>query len=204
MMALLIVAIVAVLLLFMSCIRVGGQVQYGQEGFRVWLKVGPLRILLFPKEAGEKKRKQKKPKEQSLLKGSLKEFRALLPSLIEAVQHLKEKIRVDHLFLKLTVAASDPAHTAFAYGSANAILGMIWPPIEHNFSIKDYQIRTQADFEKTETEVQVDAAFSMMIRQWLYFAVKYGLGTLLQYRALQKKKTEQREADSYGKKPSHS
>ena len=55
MMALLIVAIVAVLLLFMSCIRVGGQVQYGQEGFRVWLKVGPLRILLFPKEAGEKK-----------------------------------------------------------------------------------------------------------------------------------------------------
>lgn len=170
-----ILALVAVGLVLLSLIRVGVWVTYGPEGPTLRIKVGPVKLSLFPpKEKKRKKKRKAKPEkpEQLQKKGELLPLvRRALPTVAEAAGRLKRKVRLDRVYLDVTVGADNPAGAALAFGGVNAALGMIWPLVEQNFNVKDRRIRTQVDFSAPHTTVWADVAATLTVGQGVALAL---------------------------------
>lgn len=175
--ALKIIAAVLLVLGLISQIRVGGVAEYSAEGLLVRLRVWFLRITLYPME--EKPAKEKKPKQERPPKekqgGTLQLIRAFIPLAAEAAGKLLRKIRIDELVLHLTWASPDPAKTAMGYGAANALMGMLLPPLEYNFKVKEWDIGIALDFQRTEPVLYLRASLSMTVGQLLSFVLIYGV-----------------------------
>lgn len=158
--ALLILGAVFFGLLLFSQVRVGGTVVYAEQGLQILIRIGPLRIRVFPvkkkKErpsgpgTGAKPERKHKADADAVPepKDTLELVRQFLPLAADAAGSLQKRIRVDDLDLTLTMAASDPAMAAAAFGGANAILGMVIPLLENNFNIRERKIRTAVDFDR--------------------------------------------------------
>ena len=170
-----ILALVAVGLVLLSLIRVGVWVTYGPEGPTLRIKVGPVKLSLFPpKEKKRKKKRKAKPEkpEQLQKKGELLPLvRWALPTVAEAAGRLKRKVRLDRVYLDVAVGAGNPAGAALAFGGVNAALGMIWPLVEQNFNVKDRRIRTQVDFSAPHTTVWADVAATLTVGQGVALAL---------------------------------
>ena len=166
-----ILALVAVGLVLLSLIRVGVWVTYGPEGPTLRIKVGPVKLSLFPPKEKKRKAKPEKP-EQLQKKGELLPLvRRALPTVAEAAGRLKRKVRLDRVYLDVAVGAGNPAGAALAFGGVNAALGMIWPLVEQNFNVKDRRIRTQVDFSAPHTTVWADVAATLTVGQWVALAL---------------------------------
>lgn len=168
-------------LFLLSLIRVGGLIEYSKGGLLAKLKVGPLRLTVYPvkqkqpktkKAKREKKKKEPSTEEPPAKPGGLwRQFKAYLPLFADAAGRFKRKIQIDRLYLDLIAAAEDPAMAAMEYGYANAAVGMIWPLFENNFKVKERRIRTTVDFQAAAPTVYVYAALSLTVGQ----AVSLGL-----------------------------
>ena len=108
------------------------------------------------------------------------------------------------------MAGGDPASVAVAFGSANAIIGMVLPLLEQNFHIRQRDIRTAVDFQRAHSEVWAKLSLSLTVGQGVAFALHLGwqsLCVLMRWRRQQdeKKATKQitERAVEYGKEPSH-
>lgn len=173
---LLILVVIAVCLILIGQLRIGIQVVYAISGLTLRLKVGPFRVGLLPRSAKKtgKRRKRKKDAQAAQPKQSgdmLGQIKRALPLVTEAAGRLKRKVCLEHIFLDVTAAASNPASAALAFGGANAAIGMIWPLVEQNFNVKDRRIRTDVDFEASRPTVNLDAAATMTIGQALALAL---------------------------------
>ena len=176
--ALLILALIAAALVLLSLIRLGAWVSYRSGVLTLKGKVGPVKLTILPQK--EKKPDKKKPKPEKSAedkpKKQPKELLALarraLPVALEAAGRLKRKIRVDRLFLDVTVGGEDPAAAAITYGGINAALGMIWPLVEQNFNVKDRCIRTAMDFSAAETDLSLEVAATLPVGQALALALR--------------------------------
>ncbi|WP_251446453.1 DUF2953 domain-containing protein [Vermiculatibacterium agrestimuris] len=175
--------LLAILLLFflLGWIRVGGGVEYAQEGLLVRVRVGALWLQVFPikrEKKGKKSQKvkpKKEPEEPEAKKGgTLGMIKDLLPIACEAAGELKERIRIDKLLLDFVFGGSDPANTAMIFGYSNAAIGMLLPLFEHNFNVKERRVRTAMDFTAKEPIVYIYAAFSARIGQLVSFALRFG------------------------------
>ena len=175
---LLILALIAAALVLLSLIRLGVWVSYRSGVLTLKGKVGPVKLTILPQK--EKKPAKKKPKPEKSAedkpKKQPKELLALarraLPVALEAAGRLKRKIRVDRLFLDVTVGGEDPAAAAITYGGINAALGMIWPLVEQNFNVKDRCIRTAMDFSAAETDLSLEVAATLTVGQVLALALR--------------------------------
>lgn len=166
-------------LFLLSRIRVGGLCEYSKDGLLAKLKVGSLRIQLYPAKPKKKKEKpteekKEKPTEEPPAKpgGDLTQLKEFLPFFADAAGSLKRKIRMDRIYLDFIAAASDPAMAAMEYGYANAAIGMIWPLFENNFKVKERRIRTAVDFQAPSPTIYVYAALSLTIGQAITLGVK--------------------------------
>ena len=183
--------ILFVLLLLLGQLRIGGRVEYKAEGFFVKVRIGPIWVSLFPprekkkkKERSPKKRdqKQEKGEEKSLQPapgGSLALVREFLPVIAEAAGRAKRKICVDWIMIDLCWAAADPADTALGFGLANGALGMLWPILEHNFTVKERQIRTRMDYRASKPAIWIGAALSLTLGQAFFLGIRLGWKVLL-------------------------
>lgn len=188
-----ILAGVVLVLLLLGQIRLGGEAEYASVGLFVKLRIGWIRLQVFPlkrkkkEKAPQKKNspvhKAEKPTEEPAPKkgGSLELIKRMLPLACEAAGELKRKIRIDRLYLYLTVASSDAAGTAMAYGYANMTLGMLWPLIEQNFEVKDPRVQTGVDFTAKSPSVYLSAAFSARLGQMVSFCLRFGWKALRIY-----------------------
>lgn len=187
--SLLIAALILLLLFLISLIRIGGSLEYGANGPTIQIGFGIFRVTVYPRrkktdkkavkkgERGKRKkelRAEEPPGGPGGLTGSLKEFISLVTN---AAGRMKRKVRVDRLYLDLTIGMEDAAAAAMSFGGANAALGMICPLLEHHFNIKDRRIRTRVDFLSQATVVYLYAAFSFTLGQSLalggYLAVRF-------------------------------
>ncbi|MGN8897395.1 DUF2953 domain-containing protein [Flavonifractor sp. HCP28S3_F3] len=171
---LLILALIAVVLVLISLIRIGIQVIYVPSGLTLRLKLGPVRMTLLPRKEKKQSKKKKEPKTAAAEEGKrdvLGQIRRGLPLIAEAAGRLKRKVRLDRIYLNVTAAASDPASAALAFGGVNAAVGMIWPLVEQNFNVRDRRIRTRVDFEATRPTASLDAAATLTIGQTVVLAI---------------------------------
>ena len=195
-----ILCIVLLVLFLISMVRVGGVLEYAAQGFSVRMRLGKLYFTVFPMKKRDKKPKPPRVKKQraeipkaepTKTGGTLELVKEFIPLAAEAAGRFKRKIRIDQLDLELTLAASDPATAAMAFGGANAALGMMLPLLENNFNIKRRSVRTAVDFDRTSPVVYLKAAFSLTIGQGVVLAVRLGsqaLRILLKHRSGQKQK----------------
>ena len=180
---------ILLLLFLLGRIRVGGEAEYSEKGLLVKARVGVLRLQVFPLKREKKKKKEKKTSGQQEEKaaekksepvpekkkgGPIELVKRYLPLACEAAGEMKRKIRIDKLYLDLTVASGDAAGTAMAYGYANMALGMLWPMMEQNFEVRDPRLHTSLDFTARSATVYIDAAFSARLGQLVSFGLRFG------------------------------
>ena len=213
-----VLACILVVLFLVSLIRFGVRVEYDGRQLTVRLRAGPAALQGYPLK--QRKKKAKKPKKQKPQKKQeepepdtgekLSLLWELLPVALRAAGSLRRKISVDLLEAHILLAGSDPASVAVAFGSANAMIGMVLPLLEQNFHIRQRDIRTAVDFPQARSGGQAKAPLSLTVGQGAIFALRFGwqtLGVLLRWRRQNEtektaKHTTER-AVPYGKEPSH-
>lgn len=201
--AVMIILLVLLLLVLLLHARVGGDLRYDAQGMTVRLKLGVFWLKVFPMH--EKKRKKKpemKKKSEELPAptakgGTWAKVREFLPMLSDAAGRAKEKIRIDHFDLDLTIAMGDPALAALAFGGANATLGIFVGILEQNFNVKERNIRTQVDFDQKTPTAVLFAAFSLKIYQAIAFYAFFA-SRMMGILSAEKKRKKQEEAVQNG------
>lgn len=206
-----VLAVLALILWLLAQIRLGCRAEYGREGLRLWVRLGALRILVFPLKRRPKQRKRKEKKEKgapgpeppeeppflSQAGGALAYARGLLPVALEAAGQLGRRLRVDTLRLELTAGAPDPGDAALIYGQACAVLGTLWEPLTAAFDVKDGYAGVKIEFEAEGMTLRAAAALSIkmgqLVRLGVYFGIR-GLKAVLAVRRERKLKRQHRKA----------
>ena len=197
-----ILAVIVVLAVVISLIRLGGRAKYDAEGFYACVLVGPAKVQLYPAKPKDKQRpKKEKPKKEKTKQksegekpGTLGRVLKLLPLVGEAAGSLKRKIRIDHLVLTVIWGAEDAASAALGYGKANAFLGMIWPLIDHNFKVKKCDWNIDVDYGEQKPKFTADAAITITVGQLVSFVLHYGVKLLMNWSRSGKRSAKQQEA----------
>lgn len=202
--ALIVLACIALALILIGQIRVGAAAEYSEAGLLLSLRAGPFRVQLYPVKTRARK-KEKKPKPPSRHpadsgaaaqkksgKDTVKLALRFVPLLGEAAGRFKRKIQIDRLTLHVIWAASDPAAAAMGYGAGNAALGMIRPVIEHNFKVKDRDLRVDVDFERQKPEFAAQAQATLTIAQGVALAVCLGWKALKLFLGIRREQKNQK------------
>lgn len=181
--------LVAALLLGILLIPVGVTAGYDEVGPRIFLKIGPFRIQLYPakKSPGTKKAKNasktKAPAEDRKedAGGKLSDFIPILHTLLNFLGDLRRRITVKNLQLRLTIAGGDPCDMSIYYGRAWASVGSLLPQLERLFKIKKRNIAVACDYVAEETVVQGYVHVSIMLIRLLSLVICYGIRIIKQY-----------------------
>ena len=159
-------------LTLIAILPIGVSALYDEEGPRVSVIAGPLRILVFPLKKKEKKEKPKKkenkkekkdkkatkkitpkPKEKKKKGGSIDDFLPVVDVVLDFVAAFGRRLRINHLYLKLILAGGDPSDLALNYGRGWAALGNLLPLLERAFVIKKRDLEVECDFLADKTAV---------------------------------------------------
>ena len=189
-------------LFLLGLVRLGAGVKYSDDGLFLRLRFGLFQFQVYPLKSTKKKKPEKsqkeKPKKEKQEKaekekgGSLELVKQILPLVCQAAGELKRKIRIDTLWLELTVAADNAASAAMGYGYANMALGMLWPLLEQNFEIKDPRISTQVNFQTDAPTIYINAALSLRLGQLVSFSLRFGWKFLRLYLRTRPRKIKER------------
>ena len=190
-------AIVLTVIIIFALLRFGVAVEYGEAGFIVTARAGPIRIDVFPREVKpgdqdkkaarearkklkamqkEKKKKKEKTDKESVDKtevkktGSLEFLLSLLPPICNTLGRLRRRLLIKKLIIHFTAAGDDPSKTATTYGAANAAFGTLIPILEKGFRIRKRDLRAFTDFCSEKPSVYISAAISIAIWETFYIA----------------------------------
>lgn len=194
--------IFAGVLLLLAILPLGVWIRYDEAGPLVRVVAGPLKITVFPvrkkKAAAPKKEKAPKPeptqkrKEQQPAKkakgGSLTDFLPLVKVALDLLGDFRRKLRVDELYLRLVLAASDPCDLAVNYGRAWAAVGNLLPQLERFLVIKKRDVAVECDFTASQTLVTAQLKITITLGRLVTLAAVYGFRGLKEFLKLKKKR----------------
>ena len=195
----------------LAVLPLGAGVRYDAAGFRAWVLLGPVKILVFPRPKKEKKEKQKKepeqkpqaeapapaqtpqnpnppPKPKKETGGKLTDFLPLVKVALELLGAFRRKLRLNNLELKLILAADDPCDLAVNYGRTWAAVGNLMPQLERLFVIKKRDVEVECDFTASEPRVLARLDLTITLGRLLALAVVYGIRALKEFWNIQKKR----------------
>lgn len=195
-----IIMAVLLVIVIILLIPVGVEAEYGEPGVTFWLRIGGLRMVLYPrppkpegkkKQNKEKKKKEEEPEGEKTKKGGdLKFIMELVHIGVEALGKLKRALLIKKLRLYFCFGGEDPAKAALSFGGASAGAGMLVPLLQSNFRIKEMDIRSSVDFTASGTRVYAHA--DIRIRPIAAIAIAAVAGVKL-LKVLIKKKTAKAE-----------
>lgn len=183
--------IIMAVLVIILLIPVGAEAEYDRPGATLWLRIGGIRKILYPRppkpEGKKKPKKEKPPKETEPKKGgTLQLIMQLIPVGIEALGRFKRGLIIKKLTLWFCFGGDDPAKIAMNFGGASAGAGMIVPLLQSHFRIKEMDVRNGVDFTSSETTVYAHADIRIRIITVLAIAVTAGIKTLKIFTARKK------------------
>lgn len=127
--------------------------------------------------------------------GSLADFLPLVELALKFVGEFFHKtIHIDVLYVKITMAGSDPADLAIGYGNTWAALGNLWPYIERMFTIKKRDIRIQCDFEASESLVNARVDITVTLARVLGLLFGYALRILVKFLQIMSERNQKAKA----------
>ena len=195
------------ILVLLVILPLGASVLYDEDGVRVRIVAGPLKIQVFPlkkkpkkdkKKDKPKKEKQKKPtpepgepgvkKQPEKKGGSWKDFLPFVRVGLDLLNDLRRKLRVNHLKLHLTMAADDPCDLAVNYGRMNASLAGLLTQLERFLVIKKRDVHVDCDFAASETVILARLDLTITLGRIMTIAVVYGIRALMTYLKIKKQR----------------
>ena len=197
-------------IVLLAILPLGASVLYDEDGPRVRILAGPLKIQVFPlkkkkkdKPRKAKSQKQKKPKKAAAETapaekpnpapkpksgGSWTDFLPLVRIALDLLNDLRRKLRVDHLKLHLTMAADDPCDLAVNYGRMNASLAGLIAQLERFLVIKKRDVHIDCDFAANETVILARLDLTITLGRILSIAVRYGVRALMTFLKIKKQR----------------
>ena len=192
--------IIALLILFLLAILpLGASVLYDEDGPRVRILAGPVKIQVFPMK---KKAKKDKPKKESKKKpakgakseaksksgGSWTDFLPLVRIALDLLNDLRRKLRVNELKLHLTMAGDDPCDLAVNYGRMNASLAGLLSQLERCLVIKKRDVHVACDFTASKTVILARLDLTITLGRILSIAAVYGVRGLKTFLTIKKQR----------------
>ena len=189
------------ILILLGILPLGVSAIFDEDGPRVRIVAGPLKIQVFPLPQKKKKpAKEKKPKsskdtsskqkkqppktkanapsnqtknEKKKSGGPITDFLPLVGVVLKFLDGFRRKLRVNVLELKLIMAADDPCDLAVNYGRAWAAVGNLMPRLERVFVIQKRNIDVECDFtaDKTRVLARLDLTITLGRMLGLVFAL---------------------------------
>lgn len=199
------------ILFLLAILPLGASVLYDEDGPRVRIVAGPLKLQVFPlkkkpkkdKPKTEKPKKEKKsgkkaapaanaPAKQPAPKpktgGSILDFWPLVRVALDLLNDLRLKLRVDHLKLHMTMAADDPCDLAIHYGRMNASLAGLITQLERFLVIKKRDVHIDCDFAADQTVILARLDLTITLGRILSIAVRYGIRALTTFLKIKKQR----------------
>lgn len=172
--------IILAVLTGLAFLPLGFRAVYRQSQPGVWLLIGPLKFRVYPgkkKENHPQKTEKKKSekKEKSKKGGSWQDFQPVVKTILEFLEQFRQKIRVNDLELKLTLAGDDPCDLALNYGRTWAALGNLMPLLEQCFVIKKRDVEVQCDFTSDKTRIYARADVTITLARALHLLSSHGI-----------------------------
>ena len=196
--------IIALLILFLLAILpLGASVLYDEDGPRVRIVAGPVKIQVFPmkkkakkdkpkKEAKKKPAKAEKPAKKPAPKpksgGSWTDFLPLVQVALDLLNDFRRKLRVNELTLHLTMAGDDPCDLAVNYGRMNASLAALLTQLERFLVIKKRDVHIDCDFAASETVIMARLDLTITLGRILSIAAVYGVRGLKTFLNIKKQR----------------
>ncbi len=171
-----VLAVIIVLLALFLFLRVVIIAEYSENGAIVSLKLGFLRINLYPTVEKEK-RKKKKERRKKIRKeaekqkekgGKLSEFKNYISLVKKSLSRLRRRLLIHELILRVVIATDDAARTGMCFGLASAGLGILEPLTEDVLRIKKRDVSVGFSFTETETSVYFKISFSLAVWAVIY------------------------------------
>ena len=199
------------ILFLLAILPLGASVLYDEDGPRVRIVAGPLKLQVFPLKKKPKKDKPKteKPKKEKKSKksaapaenapakqpapkpktgGSVLDFWPLVRVALDLLNDLRLKLRVDHLKLHMTMAADDPCDLAINYGRMNASLSGLITQLERFLVIKKRDVHIDCDFAADQTVILARLDLTITLGRILSIAVRYGVRALTTFLKIKKQR----------------
>ena len=196
--------LIALLILFLLAILpLGASVLYDEDGPRVRIVAGPVKIQVFPmkkkakkdkpkKEAKKKPAKAEKPAKKPAPKpksgGSWTDFLPLVRIALDLLNDLRRKLRVNELKLHLTMAGDDPCDLAVNYGRMNASLATLLTQLERFLVIQKRDVHIDCDFAASETVILARLDLTITLGRILSIAAVYGVRGLKTFLNIKKQR----------------
>ena len=182
--------VLVIICLLPLSIRIG----YDADGASIYVYIGPVRVVAFPKQKSVqkgKKEKQKSNRSSSAEKkgtarnnekgGKLTDFLPLLEVVLELLSELRRRLVIKDLEFKLVLTGEDPCDLSINYGRAWSAIGNIFPLIERYFILKKRNIDVSCDYISDESYVFVRVVLSITIGRLLLITIFHGSHALKQY-----------------------
>lgn len=180
-------------LFLLGQLRVGVDGQYREEGLQVWIRLGSVRLKVYPtkpKPEGKPKpkpkpKKKEQPKQEKGKKLTLEDIlelaRQFVPLALEAAGCFWSKLVVDKLDIRIVVGSNDPADAALLYGQLHGALGAVWQPLTQAFHVKEGRGRVEIDFNSSSITLYFHGALSLKLGQILWLAIHFGVKALVRF-----------------------
>ena len=194
------------ILVLLAILPLGASVLYDADGPRVRIVAGPVKIQVFPMKKKPKKDKPKKEKPKKEQKkpaqageeqkpfpkpktgGSWTDFLPLVQVVLDLLNDLRRKLRVNHLLLHLTLAGDDPCDLAVNYGRMNASLAALIAQLERVLVIQKRDVHVDCDFTANETVILARLDLTITLGRILSIAVRYGVRGLMTFLKIKKQR----------------
>ena len=194
------------ILVLLAILPLGASVLYDEDGPRVRIVAGPVKIQVFPMKKKPKKDKPKKEKPKKEQKkpaqageeqkpfpkprtgGSWTDFLPLVQVVLDLLNDLRRKLRVNHLLLHLTLAGEDPCDLAVNYGRMNASLAALIAQLERVLVIQKRDVHVDCDFTANETVILARLDLTITLGRILSIAVRYGVRGLMTFLKIKKQR----------------
>ena len=208
-----ILGIIVGLLLIINLLPVGAYCRYDGESL-IQLRIGFIRIQLFPKKpmnrkqrekaeakkarkAQKKKNKketslvQKKPKKEKSNEPLPDKIAGLLPFVrlvTEFLGKFRRKLLIKKLYIRVKLAGDDPAKVGENTGKAWAAIASAMPILKSRFRIRSSDVQVHPDFVGTKTDIEAVLHIRLIVGAVVLLVLRYGIRGLRLY--FQRKKQQ--------------
>ena len=178
-------------LLLIGLVPIGACAAY-DGALTVRLRIGPLRVGLYPPRPKKEKsppreRKKKKPAEETAEKKPFPRpnreqiqytLRVLPPLLKRAVGRTRRRILIAPLRLFMVFGGEDPADVAELYGRAQAVLSAAYPVLKRLVRIQDDAVNLYTDYDSESIFFRGEVGVRIRIGDVVIIGVSAAAGLL--------------------------
>ena len=193
----LVLGIVIALLLLLLLLPIGIDAAYFGKVLKLYLKVGLIRLRLFPKPRWLKRRKaapaQKAesgaaPPDEGggrrlLSRGDIP---VLAKILLKAASRLRRALSIDLLILHILCGGDDPYDTVLRFGYLNAVLSALSPLFHTVFKVRREDTRIGVDLKTGESILEIRAVMTLQVWEIIFIDFCAGFALFRWYRAKQR------------------